>query len=240
MINSTLGIQSWCFRGLKGALEIIAALNACGVDRLEACGIHIDLDRPAESLKLYRDAGITISSFGVNFFGPDEAANRKVFEFAALAGFPAISADLNYDSLDLVEKLCAEYGKKVAIHNHGRRHALGTVRELEALFNRSSANVGLCLDTGWMLDSGEDPLAVAKKFRDRLYGVHIKDFVFDRAGNAEDVISGTGVLALDGFAHYLVDSKFDGYLTLEYEGEPENPVPNLQACVKNINAAFAR
>ena len=91
-----------------------------------------------------------------------------------------------------------------------------------------------------MLDSGEDPLAVAKKFRDRLYGVHIKDFVFDRAGNAEDVISGTGVLALDGFARYLVDSKFDGYLTLEYEGEPENPVPNLQACVKNINAAFAR
>ena len=110
MINSTLGIQSWCFRGLKGTPEIIAALNACGVDRLEACGIHIDLDRPAESLKLYRDAGITISSFGVNFFGPDEAANRKVFEFASLAGFPAISADLNYDSLDLVEKLCAEYG----------------------------------------------------------------------------------------------------------------------------------
>ena len=91
-----------------------------------------------------------------------------------------------------------------------------------------------------MLDSGEDPLAVAKKFRDRLYGVHIKDFIFDRAGNAQDVISGTGVLALDDFARYLADSGFNGSLTLEYEGEPENPVPSLQACVKNINAAFTR
>lgn len=240
MINSTLGIQSWCFRGLKGAPEIIAALTACGVNRLEACGIHIDLDHPAESLKIYRDAGITISAFGVNFFGPDEAAARKVFEFAALAGFPAINADLSSDSIDLVEKLCSEYGKKIAIHNHGRRHALGTVRELEALLRRTSTNVGLCLDTGWMLDSGEDPLAVAKKFRDRLYGVHIKDFIFDRAGNAQDVISGTGVLALDDFARYLADSSFNGSLTLEYEGEPENPVPSLQACVKNINAAFTR
>ena len=38
-----------------------------------------------------------------------------------------------------------------------------------------------------MLDSGGDPLAVADKFRDRLYGLHVKDFVFKPDGKPEDV-----------------------------------------------------
>lgn len=240
MTNTNLGIQSWCFRGLKGNREIIDALRKCQVNRLEICGVHVDVNHPAETLKLYRDAGIIISSFGVNFFDTDEAACRKVFEFAVMADFPAISADLNYESLPLVEKLCSEYGKKIAIHNHGRSHALGSVRELETLFSRSSRNIGLCLDTAWMLDAGEDPVAAAEKFRERLYGLHVKDFIFDRTGTPEDVVVGTGNLKLDALAEFLIRTSFNGYLTLEYEGEVDNPTPTLSHCVKNINAAFEK
>ena len=192
MLTSRLGIQSWCFRSYKETGKIIEALKLCGADRIELCGIHIDLDHPQETLKQYTDNGIRISSFGVNGFSTDEAAARKVFEFAVMADFPAISADLAPGALDMVEKLCAEYGKKIAIHNHGRKHKLGPVWRLEELFSRSSENIGLCLDTAWMLDSGENPLEIAKKFRSRLYGTHIKNFDFDRAGKPEDVVVGTG------------------------------------------------
>ncbi len=237
MLTSRLGIQSWCFRSYKETGKLIEALKLCGVDRIELCGIHIDLNHPQETLKQFSDNGIRISSFGVNGFTTDEAAARKVFEFAVMADFPVISADLASGALDLVEKLCAEYGRKIAIHNHGRKHKLGPVWALEDLFRRSSENIGLCLDTAWMLDSGENPLEIARKYRSRLYGTHIKDFVFDRAGKPEDVVVGTGNLDLPAYLAYLRETDYQGYLTLEYEGDADNPVPALKQCVEAIRKA---
>ena len=88
MLTSRLGIQSWCFRSYKETGKIIEALKLCGVDRIELCGIHVDLNHPQETLKQFSDNGIRISSFGVNGFTTDEAAARKVFEFAVMADFP--------------------------------------------------------------------------------------------------------------------------------------------------------
>ena len=85
-----------------------------------------------------------------------------------------------------------------------------------------------------MLDSGSDPLAVAKQFRERLFGVHLKDFVFDRAGKPEDVIIGTGNLDLNGLLAYLDETAFDGTLTLEYEGDYNAPIPATKQCVEAV------
>ena len=240
-LNARLGIQSWCFRAFKTTPQVIAGLREAGVSTLEICGVHINVAQaPEKTLAEYTAAGITISSFGVNGFKPDEAAARKVFEFAALAGFPTISADLADDGprLALVERLCTEFGKKIAIHNHGRKHALGSAAALERLFAKASMNVGLCLDTAWALDAGEDPVAMAGKFGTRLYGVHIKDFVFDRAGRPVDVVAGTGNLNLAALAAKMQEVRFDGYLTIEYEGDEAAPVPALTKCVENVRAVF--
>lgn len=235
-----LGIQSWCFRTIKETSGVIKALKACGVRNVELCGAHVDVAKNAgQVLKAFEDAGIRISVYGVTAIGDDEAAARKAFEFAALAGFQTLSADLRDGGLETAERLCAEYGKRIAIHNHGRKHAFGPVKALENLFAKSSPNIGLCLDTAWMLDSGEEPVAVAEKFKDRLYGIHVKDFIFDRAGTPEDVVVGTGNLQLDKLASLLKRIDYAGYLTLEYEGDPANPVPALKKCVKAIKDAFA-
>ena len=109
MFTSKLGIQSWCFHTYKETEKVIEALGKCGVDKIELCGVHLDVHSPAGTLQQYRDNGITVTSFGVHYFSTDEAEARKVFEFACLAGFPAISADLDLNALDMVEKLCAEY-----------------------------------------------------------------------------------------------------------------------------------
>ena len=242
-IISRLGVQSYCFRAFKTHEQLIRAVKSCGVDRVEIYpGHHDPVTQPDPDgvIRTFTDAGITISAFGVYKFRDDEAAARKVFEFAQAAGIPTISADLGPGGLALVERLCAEYGKEVAVHNHGRKHDLGAVAALERLFADASPNVGLCLDTAWMLDSGEDPLAVAERFQERLYGVHIKDFVFDRAGRPEDVIVGMGNLDLEGLAAFLIDIAYDGYLTLEYEGDVDNPVPATKQCVEAVRTAFAR
>lgn len=239
-IVSRLAIQSWCFREFKQASQLIAALRECGVSHLELCGVHIDMNNPAPTLDAYRAAGITVSAFGVHGFGTDDARSRSAFEIARLAGFQTLSADFEGDAgVAAAEKLAAEYGKKLALHNHGRHHQLGAPWAIDALLAKTSDCIGLCLDTAWMLDSGFDPVEIAQKYQKRLYGLHIKDFIFDRAGNPEDVVVGTGNLKLKALADFLKSINFGGYVTLEYEGDAGNPVPALKKCVEEIRAAFA-
>ncbi|MEI8196458.1 MAG: sugar phosphate isomerase/epimerase [Phycisphaerae bacterium] len=242
-LASTLAIQSWCFRGVKDQPSVIRNLLACGVKNLEMCGYHInptaDADYSAD-LKLYEQAGIKFTCYGVEGFGADEARARKVFDFAKRCGIATLAVDLQPGGLETVEKLTKEYGIRVGIHNHGRRHHLGSPIVLEELFKKASPNVGLVLDTAWMLDSGYDPVEMAQKFRDRLYGVHVKDFIFDRAGKPEDVVVGTGNLKLDDLLKFLITTNWSGSFTLEYEGDVNNPVPKLTECVKAIQTSLAR
>ncbi len=132
------------------------------------------------------------------------------------------------------EKLADKYDVRLAIHNHGGRHWLGNVTTIDYVLKNTSERVGLCLDTAWALDAREDPIAMAEKFLPRLYGVHVKDFVFDRARNPEDVVIGTGNLNLPKLMSILKSAPKLGSTILEYEGSVENPVPALSQCVEEF------
>jgi sugar phosphate isomerase/epimerase len=79
---------------------------------------------------------------------------------------------------------------------------------------------------------------MAREFADRLYGVHLKDFVYDPSRHPEDVIIGEGNLELHDFLMALDDIGFDGTFVLEYEGDVEDPVPALKQCVGAVKAAL--
>ncbi len=234
-----LAIQSWCFRGFRDNQTVIERLKSCGVSRIELCGFHVKPAAPetAAHLALYRAAGVGVTAYGVHYFSAVEAEGRAVFDLARAAGATTIGAHVPPGAIAIVERLCAEYGIRVAIHNHGRKDRLGPAWALDDLFKATSANIGLCLDTAWMLDSGEDPVAIAERFYDRLYGLHVKDFTFDRAGAPHDVVVGTGNLDLKGLLRLLVKRGWSGNCTIEYEGDVENPVPALSSCVMAIQEA---
>jgi sugar phosphate isomerase/epimerase len=234
-----LGIQSWTFRAFRTLDDCLNAVAACGLSAVELCDVHLDVrDACAvdEGLGKCRAAGIAVTSFGISHFPNDEAVARPRFEFARKAGFRALGADPDPDALPMLDRLCAEYGVRLAIHNHGRHHRYGFPETLEAVFLETSMMIGLCLDTAWALDAHLDPVQLATTFSDRLYGVHLKDFVFDAAGNHQDVIVGTGALDVPKFLATLDEVEFNGYLTLEYEGNVENPLPDARACVEHLRA----
>ena len=81
-----------------------------------------------------------------------------------------------------------------------------------------------------------DPVAMARRFGNRLYGVHIKDLIFGHARVPEDVVAGTGNLDLRGLLETMQSVDFDGYVVLEYEGNVENPVPALTECVQAVRS----
>lgn len=243
-IKTELGAQSYCFRHFKDNATVIEKLKACGLDRIELCGVHADFGDEStfdEVIGQYRDAGVTITSIGVQGFANEETKEAKYFEFARRAGADTISCSFDVSAmpqcLESAQKLTDQFGINLAIHNHGGYHWLGNGQMLRHIMKNTNDRIGLCLDTAWALHSGEDPLKLAEDAGEKLYGLHIKDFVFDRAGKGEDVVVGTGNLDLPGLLKVLKSLDFKGYAVLEYEGDVENPVPALQQCVAAVRAA---
>ncbi len=239
-----LGVQSYCFRNFKDNKKVIELLKECKLSRIELCGVHVDfsdVNRFEKIVSLYKENGIDIFSIGVCGFGNNENEERKLFEFAKLAGAKVISATFDINTVPAsyrtAEKLADEYDINLAIHNHGGKHWLGSAAMLNYVFKNTTERIGLCLDTAWALDSGEDPLEMAEKFRDRLYSIHLKDFVFDKARKPEDVIIGEGNLKLKELLTKLRENKFDGPAIIEYEGDANNPLSAIKECIKSISGA---
>lgn len=243
-VGQELGVQSFCFRHFKDNATTARLVKQCGLSRIELCGVHVDFQAPdtfEQVIKTYRDAGVEIVSIGVSGMAADEGRERNHFEFCKACGakFMAVSFAIEAvpDCFRTAEKLSEEYGVLLGIHNHGGGHWLGSTQALEWVFKSTNARIGLCLDTAWALDAGQDPVAMAEKFAGRLYGVHIKDFVFDRAGRPEDVVVGTGNLELKKLIEAMVAAGFAGAVVLEYEGDVEDPVPALTKCADAVRAA---
>lgn len=243
-IKTNLGAQSYCFRHFKDNATVIEKLKACGLEKIELCGVHADFNDENtfdEVIRQYSDAGVEIVAIGVQGFSNNELKERKYFEFASRAGVKFISADFSPDGLlgafETAQELAEEYNVKLAIHNHGGKHWLGNAQMLRQIFSQTGEGIGLCLDTAWALDAGENPLQLIEEFSSRLYGMHVKDFVFDNARHPEDVVVGSGNLDLTKLLSTLQSANFSGYAVLEYEGDVENPVPALQKCVEAVRAA---
>lgn len=243
--DASLAVQSYCFRGFKDNQMVAEKAKECGLSAIELCAVHVDFsneEKFQDVIDLYRRADIRICSIGVQTFSGKEAVERKWFEFAKLAGASTVSASFTVDSVPgcyrVAEKLAEEYNVAVAIHNHGGRHWLGSAQMLGYVLRQTTPRIGLMLDTGWALDAHEDPVAMCEKFGDRLYGLHLKDFVFDRAGKPQDVILGTGNLNIPGLFAALKKRDFRGSLIIEYEGDVRNPVPALRDCVLAIRKAL--
>jgi len=243
-VGEALGVQSYCFRHFKDNAKAASLVKACDLERIELCGVHVDWKDPGSFegvVGTYRDAGVEIVSLGVNGMAGDEASERNYFEFAKAAGakFMAVSFALGAvpECLRVAERLAEAYDVRLAIHNHGGRHWLGCAEALDWVFKQTNERVGLCLDTAWAMHSHEDPIGMAERFGERLYGVHIKDFTFDRSGQHEDVVVGTGNLDLGKLFATMAKVGFDGAVVLEYEGDVEDPVPALRKCVKAVRGA---
>lgn len=243
-MNQPIAIQSWCFRHFKELPAFFEQLKAAGATATEVCGVHANFTDRATfqpTIEQYRKAGVQIVAIGVEYLTGDVEKDRPRFEFCKLAGignmsisFPPEAFDNDFRGLKNIERLADEYDLQLGIHNHGGYDWLGNERILKYVFSKTGKRIGLHMDTAWALDAKQNPVKWAEQFGDRMAGVHIKDFVFDKARNPSDVIIGTGNLDLPRLMRTLKDKGFSGPLVIEYEGDEMNPVPALKQCVETL------
>ena len=68
-LGAQIGIQSYCFRGVKTLAEVLPRLKACGVATVELSGVHGDFIRDADAIIAQcRAAEVRIASIGVERF----------------------------------------------------------------------------------------------------------------------------------------------------------------------------
>ncbi|GHB95636.1 sugar phosphate isomerase/epimerase family protein [Cerasicoccus arenae] len=240
------GVQSYCFRTIKDNADVAAKVKEIGLNKIEVCAVHADfhdIEGWKKIVEIYKNAGVSICSIGVQTFTGNDN-ERDWFECAKIAGAKHISAHFQIGTfMNAVPKtraLCEEYGIRVGIHCHGGYMFGGSPDELEYLISLGGPQIGLCIDTAWCMQIGPrngKPVEWAKKFAGKIYGIHYKDFTFESNGQWNDVVVGTGNLDLPAFVKALENSGFDGMTVIEYEGDPENPVPALKECVASMRAA---
>jgi sugar phosphate isomerase/epimerase len=240
------GVQSYCFREFKKNQDVADKIREIGLNQVELCGVHADFHNPAafkDVVKIYRDAGVSIVSLGVETFVGD-AKERDVFECAALAGARHISVHFKVDSfpqaIRQTQKLSDEFGIRAGIHCHGGYSFGGQPDVLDHLIKIGAPQIGLCLDTAWCMQIGPHlgkPVEWAKRYAGHIYGIHFKDFIFGRDAQWNDTVVGEGNLDLPAFIQALAGHGFDGMAVIEYEADARNPVPALKKCVAAMRSS---
>lgn len=243
--NIPFGVQSYCFRNFKDNNIVAKKVRDLGLDQIEVCAVHADFSKPEafkEIIAIYRQAGISIVSIGVQtFIGNNE--EKAWFECAAAAGAKHISCHFCIDSfmrsVPKVRRWANEFGLRVGIHCHGGYLFGGQPEVLDYLINLGGPEVGLCIDTAWAMQIGPrhgNPVEWAKKYAGKIYGIHYKDFVFEPNGQWKDTIVGQGNLDLPAFNEALQQGGFNGMAVIEYEADVQNPDPALKRCVESMRA----
>jgi sugar phosphate isomerase/epimerase len=231
-----MGMQSYSLRHYK-VDEALKHIQALGLHHVEFFGSHLSPEAGPDDIaamrRTLRRMEIAMSSHGVNHFSKDHEKNRKVFEFADRAGLRNISADPDPDAFDSLDKLVAEFGIRIAIHNHGPGARYASISDVKRAVEGHHKWIGACADLGHFIRSGEDPVKAITELGDRLYGVHLKDFA-DAKADARGVILGKGRLDVVETFRALRKVRFpaDGALSLEYEEKEADPIADIRACLQ--------
>jgi sugar phosphate isomerase/epimerase len=248
-----LAVAAYTFRNFT-LLEAIEKSRELGVKFIEPFAwekiggefktAQFNGDAPAGALELVKarmeDAGLKFSGYYSQFIGKDEPASRKVFEFCRRMGIPIIVGEPPPGSFDMVEKLANEYGVNIAVHNHpgpsDKSLFWDPANVLKEISGRGE-RIGACPDTGHWYRSGLDPVACLAKYKGRIFSMHMKDIPEARK-EAHDVPWGEGKSNLRAQIEELKRQNFRGFVSIEYERNPADPMPDAKKCVAFFNATI--
>jgi len=241
----TLGVASYSMRKfpLDRALEMAKTL---GVTHMTFKDVHVPRTDPPEVTRALRAkieaAGITIMGVGTITMPNNPVQIEKEFIYARNAGSSLIYADPEPAALDTIERLVKQYDIRVAIHNHGPEDKRWPrPQDAYAAIRSRDRRLGLCVDIGHTTRTGTDPVQACRECGDRLYDMHVKDLASASAKESQ-VAVGRGIIDFPALFRTLIAIRYQGQVGLEYEIEPDNPLPGMiesMAYMRGVLAAVA-
>jgi sugar phosphate isomerase/epimerase len=189
----------------------------------------MDAREEAAALAEYAAAGIKLHAAGTIYFTKDEDADiRSKFEYCKRAGIAVIVAgDPKPETLPRIEKFVKEYDIRVAIHNHGPEDKLwhSPLDVLKAVKDMDP-RIGCCIDVGHTVRAGTDVVQAIHEAGPRLLNLHMKDLTNFESKESQ-VAVGEGIMPMRKMFEALIATKYKGFVDLEYEVHPDDPMPGV-------------
>lgn len=233
-----VGMTSYCLREypLEASLKILKQL---GAGHISLKDVHLPLgstkDERSNAKRAIDKAGLTLLGCGVIGLKNNEGEIRRALEYVKELGAPTAVVSPDPAALPALNRIVKDFDLRVAIHNHGPedQKKFPAPSDVWDAIQSLDPKIGLCIDVGHTFRTGADPAAAIRKYAARLYDVHIKDITRDPGApdlQYKNVPLGTGVMDVAAYLKALVEIRYAHHVALEYEAEPENPVPGMAAC----------
>jgi sugar phosphate isomerase/epimerase len=239
-----LGLASYTFRNFSRS-QMIGFMKQLNVFALNAKDVkdHLPTDAQEEASAMadYAAAGIKLHAAGAIYFAKDEDSDiRSKFEYCKRAGIGVIVAgDPSPETLPRIERFVKEYDIYIAIHNHGPedklwRSPLDVLQALKGMDPR----IGCCIDVGHTVRAGTDVVQAIREAGPRLLDVHMKDLT-NFASKESQVAVGEGIMPVRKMFAALIATDYKGFVDLEYEIHPEDPMPGVIASFAYMRGILA-
>jgi sugar phosphate isomerase/epimerase len=88
--------------------------------------------------------------------------------------------------------------------------------------------IGCCIDVGHTARAGTDVVQAIREAGPRLFNVHVKDLTSFQNKESQ-VAVGEGIMPMRRMFQALIAMKYQGFVDLEYEIYPDDPMPGVIA-----------
>ncbi|MGB4053602.1 MAG: sugar phosphate isomerase/epimerase [Dysgonamonadaceae bacterium] len=206
--------------------KTLETMEKCDVHYLCIKDFHLPLNSTDEQIAAFhaklKAKGVTGYGVGPIYMRSKEEIDQA-FEYAKRVGVKLIVGVPNYELLPYVDQKVKEYDFKYAIHLHGPDMPLypdaddvwDHVKDLDP-------RIGMCLDIGHDTRNGKDPVQDLKKYRSRVFDIHIKD-VTAPTKQGYSVEIGRGIIDFPAFVRALREVGYSGMCSLEHERNMDDP-----------------
>ena len=247
-----LGPAAWSFNRFTffEAVDKTAALGLRYIEAFEGQRVNRDSDAKmgadlsAEVIAKLRSkldsAQVKLTSLYIHNLPGEEVACRKAFELCRKLGIETIVSEPAPETLNLIERLCDEYGINVAIHNHAKGSSrYWDPQEVLKVCEGRSPRLGACADTGHWQRSGIKPVEGVRLLGRRLLSFNLKDLT-ELSLNGHDVPWGTGRGEIGALLQevYRLGVK-PAIFAVEYEHNWDSNSPDIARCAEFFNRTVA-
>jgi len=238
-----LGVASYSFREYSRALAIRSILEL-HTPYVSVKEFHLPYRSSPEELAAgrrdFERAGLIIVSggnIGLQKDDPDDV--RRYFQYARMCGMPMMVCAPTHSNLGIIERFVKEFDIRIAIHNHGPEDKqFPTPQSVLEVVRNMDPRCGLCLDVGHAARAGANVLDSIAEAGSRLFDMHIKDLrSFEPRAAQCDV--GEGIMPIVGIFKQLYKTGYQGCVNLEYEINPDNPLPGMKNSFSYMRGALA-
>ncbi len=222
--------------------KTLATMQRADVHYLCIKDFHLPFNSTDEEIAAFhaklKDKGVTGYAVGPIYMKTEKDIDNA-FEYARRVGVKLIVGVPNYELLPYVDKKVKEYGFNFAIHLHGPD--IKIYPDAEDVWNHVKdldPRIGMCLDIGHDTRNGKDPVADLKKYKSRVFDIHLKDVTGKtRLGYSLEV--GRGVIDFPAFIKMVRKVGYSGVISLEHEKDMKDPFMGIAESIGYIRGVIA-